>query len=134
VYAPYFHVNLYVRQALAEFTAFPFYPLTLYGFSRFAQEKDRRFLVVGAAGFAGVFLSHNAAALLFAPIACVFILYTAWSAQSWKLLFHLAGGVVLGLALSAFVWLPVLTEMQDVHVERLLEGGLRYSNHVVDPL
>src|SRR5262249_43181716 len=36
--------------------------------------------------------------------------------------------------LSAFVWLPALTEMQDVHVERLLEGGLRFSNHLVYPL
>ena len=41
--------------------------------------------------------------------------------------------MVLGLALSGFVWLPVLLEMQDVHVERLLEGGLRYSNHLVEP-
>ena len=131
IYSPYFHVDLYVRQALAEFAAFPFYPLTLYGFGRFARDRDRRFLLLGAIGLACVFLAHNAAALLFAPILSAFILYNAWSGRSLKLMLQLFGGAVLGLALSAFVWLPILMEMKDVHIDRFIEGYLNYSNHMV---
>ena len=131
IYAPYFHVNLFVRQALAEFTAFPFYPLTLFGFARFARDRDRRFLLLGAIGLAAVFMSHNAAALLFTPIVMVFIGWVSWSERSLKLLLHLAGGFVVGLGLSAFVWIPALLEMKFIHIERLLDGYLRYSNHFV---
>ncbi|HYR43401.1 MAG TPA: glycosyltransferase family 39 protein, partial [Terriglobia bacterium] len=131
IYAPYFHVSLYVRQALAEFTAFPFYPLTLYGFGRFVRNRDPRFLILGGGGLGCIFLAHNAAALLFVPIVGAFVIFSAWSARSLKLFLHLAGGVLLGVGLSAFVWLPVLMEMQNVHVDRLLEGGLKYSNHLV---
>jgi hypothetical protein len=131
IYAPYFHVDLYVRQALAEFSAFPFYPLTLYGFGRFARDGDRRFLLAGALGIAGVFLAHNAAALLFAPILLAFILFNAWSVRSWKRLVQSSGGMALGMMLSAFVWLPILMEMNAVHIERLQEAYLNYSNHFV---
>jgi uncharacterized membrane protein len=131
IYAPYFHVNLFVRQAVAEFTAFPFYPLTLYGFARFARDRERRFLLLAAIGLAAIVLSHNAAALLFTPILIVFLVLVSWSGRSWRLLLHLAGGVVLGLGLSAFAWIPALLEMKLVHLERLLEGYLRYSNHFV---
>jgi hypothetical protein len=133
VYAPYFHIDLYVRQALAEFAAFPFYPLTLYGFGRFVRDRDRKFLLIGACGFAGIVLAHNAAALLFAPVLFAFILVNAWSARSWKLLLRLLGGVALALMLSAFVWLPILMEMKHVHIDRLREGYLSYSNHFVYP-
>src|SRR5262249_35063897 len=90
IYAPYFQVEVYVRQALAEYTAFPFFPLTLYGFGRFARDRDRRFLVIGAGGLAAVCMAHNAAALLFAPIVALFVLYTAWAHRSWRLLLQLA--------------------------------------------
>src|SRR5262249_15234216 len=131
VYAPYFHVNLYVRQALAEFAAFPFYPLALYGFGRFARDRDRKFLLLGSVGFALIFLAHNAAALLFTPILLAFILYNGWSARSLKLLLQLLAGAALGVALSAAVWLPILLEMKDVRIDRLLDGYLKYSNHMV---
>jgi hypothetical protein len=133
IYAPYFHVDVYVRQALAEFAAFPFYPLALYGFGRFARDRDRTFLIVGAAGIAGVFVAHNAAALLFVPIVALFVLYNAWSRHSWRLLVESTAGLVLGVSLSAFVWMPALFEVQHVHIERVLEGYLNYSNHAVYP-
>jgi hypothetical protein len=125
-------VNLYIRQALAEFSAFPFYPLALYGFGRFTRDRDRRFLVLGAIGFACVFFAHNAAALLFTPIVFAFIVYNACSARSLRLLMQLFAGAAMGMALSALVWLPILVEMKEVHIDRLIEGDLKYSNHLVN--
>src|SRR5262249_14333968 len=131
IYSPYFHVDLYVRQAFAEFSALPFYPLTLYCFRRVAPDPAPRVLLLGAIGLACVFLAHIAAALLFAPILLAFIVYNAWSGRSLKLMLQLFGGAVLGVALSAFVWLPILMEMKDVHIDRFIEGYLKYSNHMV---
>ena len=110
IYAPYFCVNLYVRSALAEFAAFPFFALTLYGFGAFAKQQKLTQLALGAAGFAGVLLAHNPAALLFAPLILAFLGFTAWQSHSWRILRTQLGGLALGLALSAFVWLPALLE------------------------
>lgn len=130
LYAPYFAVDLYVRAAMAEFTAFPLAVLSLYGFGAFARDGKRRSLVVGALAYAGVIFSHNAAALLFTPLLAAFIGFTGWRAGR-STLWRQAGGLLLGLGLGAAVWLPGLTERGDIHIERLLQGYLNYSNHFV---
>ncbi|MBI2822940.1 MAG: hypothetical protein HYX74_12020 [Acidobacteria bacterium] len=133
LYAPYFLVDLYVRQALAEFTAFPFYPLALYGLAGYARQGHKRFLLAGAAGYAGVLLAHNPAALLFSPLVAAFGLFNGWRARSWRVLQGQAATVLLGLGAAAFVWLPILAERHWVNVDRLLENYLRYANHFVYP-
>ena len=133
VYAPYFHVDLYVRHALAEFTAFPFYPLALYGFGRHARDGDRRYLVLGSVGYAAVLLSHNAAALMFSPLLLLFIIFNSWPSRSPTLFAKQVGGAALALGLAAFVWVPILWEIDDVSVDPSLEGYFQYANHFVYP-
>lgn len=131
IYAPYFCVDLYVRSAWAEFAAFPFFAITLYGFAAFARQRKAWQLALGATGYAGVLLSHNPAALLFTPLVLSFNVFVAWRERSQKLLLHECGGVVLGLGLAAFVWLPALLDRPFVQLDLLLQGYLRYTNHFV---
>ena len=131
LYSPYFHVNLYVRRALAEFAAFPFYPATLYAFTRYARNGDRRFLILGSAFYAAILLSHNPSALMFTPVLLSYAAFQAWQGQSWKLLFHQLAGMALGLALSAFFWVPSLLDMKNVHIDRVVAGYYDYSHHFV---
>jgi uncharacterized membrane protein len=131
VYAPYFLVDLYVRHALAEFAAFPFYPLTLYGFGRYARDGDARFLFLGSASYAGLVMSHNQSALLFSPVLLAFIGFLAWNKRSIHLLARLGGGIICAFGLSACVWLPILAEMRFVHIERSIQGYLNYAGHFV---
>ena len=131
LYAPYFGVNLYVRSAMAEFAAFPFFALALYGFGSYAKSGRRGRLILGAAAYAGVLWSHNAAALLFTPLLVGFVAFTAWMEKSWRILRGEVLGLLLGLGLGTCVWLPSLAERQYVGLNRLLEGYLRYSNHFV---
>jgi hypothetical protein len=133
LYAPYFHVNLFVRHALAEFAAFAFFPLALYGFGRLAQRGTVRSLLLGAVAYAGVLYCHHAAALLFTPLVLAFLSFAAWQARSKRVLARLAGGLLLGLGLSASCWMPALAERQFVSVEGLREGYLLYANHFVYP-
>ena len=129
LYAPYFAANLYVRTAWAEFAAFPFFAFSLYGFGAYAKTGARKYLLTGAAAYAAILASHNAAALLFTPVLIGFILLTSWG--SWSVLRNQAAGFALGLALAAFVWIPGVAMNQLVHVETLTEGATRYSNHFV---
>ena len=54
-------MNLYIRSALAEFAAFPFFAPALFGFG-----SGR--LAVGAIGYAGLLFSHPPAAVVFTPL------------------------------------------------------------------
>lgn len=128
LYAPYFAVDLYVRSALAEFAAFPFFAWSLFGFGAYAKLGRRRYLLIGAAAYAGVMLSHNPAALLFTPLLIAFVVFTS---KSWKTLLHQVYGMALGLGLAAFVWIPGLTLNSFVQVSTLLQGYSQYSNHFV---
>ncbi len=131
LYAPYFAVNLYVRTAWAEFAAFPFFAFSLYGFGAYAKTGARRFLLIGAASYAAILASHNAAALVFTPVLLGFIALTAWLERSWTIVRNQALGFALGLALAAFIWIPGITMNQLVHLDALTQGATRYSNHFV---
>lgn len=133
IYAPYFLVDVYVRAAFAELSAFPFYPLALYGFSRHAEERRTRDLAIGCVAYAGVWFAHTPSAVLFSPILGVFLICVAWRKRSWTLFATHAAAVVLALGLAAAIWLPAVAEAQYTNAKRLTEGPLRYSNHFVHP-
>jgi hypothetical protein len=129
IYAPYFHVDLFVRHALAEFAAFPFYPLAFYGFARYARDRETRFLLLGAAGYAAVIAAHHPAAFLFSPLLLGLVVFQALLAKSWQVMLAQTGAFALGLGLGASVWVPALFERSFVKLDRLLEGYLQYTNH-----
>lgn len=133
VYAPYFLVDLYVRTAFAELSAFPFYPLVFYGVVRHAESRDRRWLLLTAAAYAAIWFAHTPAALLFAPLLGTFLLFVAWRARDPRLLAIQAGAATLGAAMAAAVWLPSAMEASFTHAHRLTEGALHYASHFVVP-
>ncbi len=133
IYAPYFLVDLYVRTAFAELTAFPFYPLALYGFARHAESRGAKYLALGALSWAALWFGHSPAALLFAPLLGAFLVFLAWRERSGRLLATQVLAAVCGMLIAAAVWLPSVVEAKDAHTERLREGALRYSNHFVLP-
>jgi hypothetical protein len=133
LYAPYFHVDVFVRHAFAELMAFPFYPLTLYGFSRYSRENNIRFLIVGALAWAAIILSHNPSALLFSPLLLIFVSFLGWKSGSVRSLAGMLGGIAIGTASAAFVWLPALAERNFVYIERSLQATTNYLDHFVYP-
>jgi hypothetical protein len=131
LYAPYFAVDLYVRSAMEEFAAFPFFALALYGFGAFAKHRKLGHWLIGAAAYACVLCCHFPAALLFTPLLLGFLLATSWMEKSWNVLWRQACGVLLGLGLSAFIWAPALAARQYAAINRAVEGYGKYSNHFV---
>ena len=131
LFAPYLLVTLYVRHALADFSAFAFIPLAFWGLYRFAQGGRFRYLLVGALSVALLLLSSNPVALVAFPAFWLFLGWLAYAGRSWRALLRGLWCLMLGLGLSAFFWLPALVERDFVQTSRLLEGYLSYRHHFV---
>ena len=130
LFAPYVSLDLYVRAALSEFSAFPFCAFALYGFAAFARHGRRRHLAMGSLAYAAVVLSHFMVAFYFTPLLAGFLLVIAKRAM-WP---KLAMGLLLGIGLSAWVWVPIVFESRYVQFERSMQGSLHYTNHLLRPV
>ncbi len=134
LFAPFLLTNLYIRQALADYSAMAFIPWALWGLYRWVSgEPDgrARHLIVAAAATALILLSSNPVSLFTVPVLALYTLFLAWQARSWPALGRGAWAVGLGLGLAAFFWLPALAERDWVQTGRLLSGYLSYGNHFV---
>lgn len=116
VFAPYRFVDLYVRGAIGEHTAFVFPPLILYFLLRLARSSYGRERIKSSIGVAVssalLILAHNAIALMFFPVIGLYMAYLFFFEAKRKWLYILSGVVALGggLALSAFFWIPAFFE------------------------
>ncbi len=131
LYAPYFAVDLYVRSAMEEFAAFPFFAFALYGFGAYARRRRARYWLLGVFAYTGVLFCHFPAALLFTPLLLAFLALTGWLEKSWGVTLRQAGGFALALGVSALAWLPALAARADVAMNRAVQGNGLYTNHFV---
>lgn len=137
MYAPYHGVQLYVRGAVGELWAYGFLPFILAGVVLLVRGK-RQGLFVGAAGLAGLVLSHTIMGYLAAAAyAAAFLGWGVWHSLTKraklnkKLLYNLLLIGLLGLGLSAFFWLPAIVEMKATNVAGQIGEGATLADHVV---
>ena len=139
VYAPYTLYNAYHRGALAEVWGLAWFPCVLWALHRLAKYKRPRDLLLTAAVFAALVLSHNILAMICAPLLAGYALFL-WllynksephpSAGRWRRGWTLASALVLGLGLSVFFWGPALFEKDLVQIHQLYgPGDLNYRNN-----
>ena len=115
--APYHLMDFYVRGALAEFTAFIWYPLIALAITRL---PERRGVILLALAYAGLVLTHLPMAMLtgfflIAPLGAHRIL------EDRRVFWPLAASGAIGVGLAAFYLVPALT-MQDHISSQLLWG------------
>ena len=104
LYVPYFAVDLYVRSAMEEFAAFPFFALALYGFGAYAKRRTTKHWLLGVAAYACVLFCHFPAALLFTPLLVAFPRP------------HRMDGEILERAVEAGVRLPAGAGLERLHL------------------
>jgi uncharacterized membrane protein len=146
IFAPYHAVNIYVRGDVAEFWAYAFIPLAFLGFykifnisktsalTRGSQLKIKKFGTIGALGFAGVILSHNLSAFIVTPFlfaACLVFVILSKKETRISIALKLTFYVFLGLAISAFYWIPAILEMNYTNVLSQVGGGADFRDHFV---
>ena len=130
-FAAFHLVNVYTRgDSLSEFYAFVFYPLILWGTDATFERRDVRSVVALALAFGGLLMTHNLSAFIFAPCVLLYILFqiSNFKFQISKL-WPCALGLALGLALSAWCWVPQLGEMSYAQLGEQTTGYFNYSNH-----
>jgi hypothetical protein len=76
-------------------------------------------------------ISHNITAMLGAIILGLYSLALLLWRPSWLSGFRVILGVVLGLAVSAFFWLPAIADMDLVRVQNLQEGFFHFGQYFV---
>lgn len=133
LFAPYHAVDLYVRGDIAELWAYAFFPLALLGVWLCYQKPNWQNMAVGAVGFAGVILSHNLSAFLFAPflfLAIFFAIVFSIRKQGVKIL-YMAGVGIFGILLSSWYIFPVFSEMKYTNVLSQVGGSADFHEHFV---
>jgi hypothetical protein len=130
-YIPYHLADLYVRGAVAEFLAFAWFPLVLWGVHRLIEDPGRNvsMMVTVALLLAALLLTHSLSVLIFAPILAGYVLFLLWKRRDFRPAGRAVLALLLAVALSAFYWLPVLTESQYVGLGHGASQG--YRDHLL---
>ncbi|MEW5717510.1 MAG: glycosyltransferase family 39 protein, partial [Chloroflexota bacterium] len=145
VYIPYHLVDLYVRAAQAELTAFVFPPLICWAFYQLATTRQPRYIATAALAYALLILSHISMALLFAPIIGLYILFVAltesrrhdtvgrnWFQRTASCLLPPAFSILLAFGIAAIFLLPVLFEQRYLTSDPLISGFFNYRKHFLN--
>jgi hypothetical protein len=132
-YAPFHLVNLYVRgDALSEFYAMGLFPLALMQVVLLARKPGLlRVLTLGAA-YTALAVTHNISALISSPLLALWLLVMALGTARearWRVLGLGAAGLLLGLGLSAWFWLPALAEQDLVQLVDQTTGYFHFAGH-----
>ncbi len=118
--SPYLAFNVLFRGALAETLALVWLPLILWTLDRALRRESLRWGALAALCFAALIYTHNASALLAAPLIAGYAAFISGERRRWQLLARAAAIMLAGLALSAHFWLPALAERDLVQIEQLL--------------
>ncbi len=160
VFLPYRLLEVYVRASLAEYVALAWLPLILWG-TRAAFEASRPGdnrsvlwpLIGTALAYGGLMVTSNLVALIFTPFLGLYLLLLLLNrineeqplrqlsresffpllANVLRIGMAPAVGLVLGLLISAFFWLPALAEGPLVSQEQWYGGYYDPEQHFVYP-
>lgn len=132
-YAPFHLVNAYVRgDALSEFYAMGLLPLALLLAIRLVRQPGLPRALALAVAYGALAVTHNISAMLASPILVVWLAVcamTAPRAQRRCALLWGAAALGLGLALSAWFWLPALAERDLVQLIDQTTGYFHFAGH-----
>ncbi|NLV74243.1 MAG: hypothetical protein GXY52_06135 [Chloroflexi bacterium] len=131
--APFHLVNLYVRgDALGEFFAMGYFPWVLWSLLRLRSRASATNLILAGTSYSLLVLSHNVSAMLFTPLVLLVLVICAfeggWS-PNYRFLVRGLGALALGLALSAWFWLPAIHEQSLVQLQEQTTGYFSYAGH-----
>ena len=129
---PYLIGDKLLRNANAEFTALCVAPLAFWGLFA-VRSMPRRGALLLAAGVGLTTLAHNLTALVVVTLLALaaLLLYPPRSERSHFL--HVCAGILLGLLMSAFFWLPALLLRSQVQLEQMT-GGVSDFHQYFPPL
>ncbi len=118
MYLPYRMVDLYVRGSIGESVSFVIFPLLILSvLFILGKPESKKWIAIGGILLAILVTSHNIMAILFTPTLIAFAVVMGWrKKQVWtSLLFSF----LFGVSLSAFFWLPALSEKHLILLSKI---------------
>lgn len=128
IWAPYRAVDVYVRGAMNESWAWIFFPLILLTSYKVLTAKNQ-YTIPFAVSCAGLLLTHNLMAFIFAPVVLLWVFYWIVKAKVFGNIIQLGIGGLFALCLSAFFTLPAIFEQKFVHISTLTSDYFQYFAH-----
>ncbi len=119
---------MYVNHSLADFTALASLPFAFWGIYGATSKRSGGYRFLGAVAVGALMLSSISVAVITMPALAFCCVWIAWHQRSAGALASGASCFAMGLALSAFFWIPALRETDFVHIERR-EQRLNYHDH-----
>jgi hypothetical protein len=155
LYAPYRLREAYIQGNYGQFFGLAFYPLILWSCHGLVTTDRRRYIPLAALSLAGLLLSHNISAMIFAPLLGAYLVFLlalggleTGRLEGWKAgrldhasshhsthqspshpVVKLIAAIALGLGLSAFFWLPAFVEQDLIRLSGITTGffDFRYN-------
>ncbi len=135
LYVPYHLNTVLYRWNLPEPWALVWPPLLLYGLHRMSRHPDARAIAITALAAAGLPLTSNLAAVVFAPLLLTYaLLLLAVSSERRALLLCQAASGGLALALAAFFLFPAYLDRTQIQIGRSYAAGAMNVYHNFLPL
>ncbi|MEJ2685105.1 MAG: hypothetical protein P8Z71_12010 [Candidatus Sulfobium sp.] len=124
VLAPYHFVDLFTRNALAEFTALSVAPFLFYAVAAMMNEEPpvphmKILLISSAALFA---LSHVLSLLMYLPLVFLYLVANQPKRERSLFLADIAGPLLISACLASFFIVPMLWEMKYIQTWQLTIG------------
>jgi len=105
-YAPYHLFDLYKRGSVGEVLALSIAPFIFW-------QLERKSLMWSSIGIALLIAAHNTIAVMFLPLIVLYMALDIWIAKNrLQLLYQGVARIILGLALSAFFWIPAIYDLR----------------------
>lgn len=140
LFVPYHVVDLYVRGAMAEFLAFVFPPLVLWGIYQISRTRRAVYVPLTALAYGAMLLTHVQMTVLFSPVIAGYAL-VLWHEERGRsqgiaparALVMAGTGMVWGVGLAAVFFVPILLEQKYLTNDPLIGGFFNFRLHFLNP-
>ncbi len=141
IYVPFHLVDIFVRNAYAEYVALAVVPFVFWAFTNLiaAPLRPKKWDKVVLAGlvYAILALTHHTSFFTFTPFLMVYIVYLIVAKTGLSLFYFIKEGFyalsagIWGVAVAAIYLLPTIVEKNDIKVEQWTSGSYNYLDHFV---
>lgn len=133
VLAPYHFVEIFKRNAFAEFMALCIVPFVFYGLALTIQEERpgrgaQSILILSLSLFV---LSHVLSVLMYAPLIIVYFLTGVLVSRRSSVFFHVGIPITIAACMVSFFSIPMMLETRYIQTEQLTLGKFDVLNNFV---
>ncbi|MCJ7805561.1 YfhO family protein [Patescibacteria group bacterium] len=133
LYAPFRAAEIFVRGGMGEAWGLMALPLVLWGFENLIKNKNKISMGIFTISVGIYMICHNLTVLMTIPLVAGWIILRIIQLKiDKKTLGRVIISGAIGLAISAFFWLPLFIERNLVHLETLTSGYFNYLAHFIN--